>query len=101
MLTKALMGKGVLRAGAVAVLLLGFAFNAPTALAVSDEAAAIVKSVKSQTSMRELCKGGLSAISAKVMTAAATLMASGTVSDPRSSGKEASKVLASACQGRK
>lgn len=101
MLTNALAGKGVLRVGAIAILLLGIAANAPTALALSDEAAAIVSSVKSKTSMRELCKGGLSDISTKVMTAAATLMATGTVTDPRTSGKEATKELAGQCQRRK
>ena len=137
--TKALAGKGVMRAGAMAILLLGIAVNAPTALAMrssneyesacgkrchagrgdghpafgycrkcapdrrslSDEATAIVSSVKSKNSMRSLCKGGLSDISNKVMTAAATLMATGTVTDPRTSGKEATKELASQCQRRK
>ena len=90
-----------MRAGAMAILLLGIAVNAPTALALSDEATAIVSSVKSKNSMRSLCKGGLSDISNKVMTAAATLMATGTVTDPRTSGKEATKELASQCQRRK
>ena len=101
MITNALMGKGILRAAAIAAVILGFAVNAPTALALGAEATAIVSSVKSSTSMRELCKGGMSVISTKVMTAAATLMATGTVTDPRTSGKEAMKELAGQCHRRK
>ena len=101
MITKALREKSVLRAAAIAAVILGFAVSAPVALALSDEATAIVSSVKSKTSMRELCKGGLSVISTKVMTAAATLMATGTVTDPRTSGKEATKELAGQCHRRK
>jgi hypothetical protein len=95
------MGKGVLRVGAIAVVLFGFAVNVPTALALGAEATAIVSSVKSNTSMRELCKGGMSVISTKVMSSAATLMATGTVTDPRTSGKEAMKELAGQCHRRK
>ena len=101
MLMKALAAKGISRAAAIIVLLLGIAVNAPTALALSDEATAIVSSVKSKNSMRILCKGGLSDIATKVMTAAATLMATGTVTDPRTSGKEAMKELAGQCHRRK